>query len=182
MLLDLANSLLAAQVQAGWHEVRLRKHEFIELDDKGTKARLELKGREVERIAISLMQFGSFQDRILLKQFLEATLHAGFTPNDPSLQNEFSKFNVLLAELREQVAALHPRETGVNQPFFHCWFLSVPQLLVLLDGVDGAEQFRQFRQALWKTRTLATGTSDFYFDSAFMRKAPTELQPGSPNA
>ena len=76
VLLDLANSLLAAQVQAGWHEVRLRKHGFIELDDNGTKTRLELNGRGVERIAVSLMQFGSFQDRILLKQFLEATLRA----------------------------------------------------------------------------------------------------------
>ena len=178
VLLDLANSLLAAQIQAGWHEVRLRKHGFIELDDKGTKTRLELKGREVERIAVSLMQFGSFQDQILLKQFLEATLHAGFTVNDPSLQKQFSEFNALLAELRGQVAALYPGGTEVNQPFFHCWFLSVPQLLVLLDAVDGPEQFRQ---ALWKTRHLATGSSDFYFDNAFMRKAPTVPQPGGPN-
>ena len=179
VLLDLANSLLAAQVQAGWHEVRLRKHGFIELDDNGTKTRLELNGRGVERIAVSLMQFGSFQDQILLKQFLEATLRAGFTANDPSLQKQFSEFNAQLVELREQVSALHPAGTEVNQPFFHCWFLSVPQLLVLLDGVEGAEQFRD---ALWKTRSLATGTSDFYFENAFMRKAKTESQPGSPDA
>ena len=40
VLIDLANSLLAAQVQAGWHEVRLRKHGFIDLDVASTTSRL----------------------------------------------------------------------------------------------------------------------------------------------
>jgi Holliday junction resolvase-like predicted endonuclease len=31
LLLDLAGSLLAAQVQAGWHEVRLRRHGHLDL-------------------------------------------------------------------------------------------------------------------------------------------------------
>jgi Holliday junction resolvase-like predicted endonuclease len=168
VLLDLANSLLAAQVQAGWHEVRLRKHDFLELDDHGNKTRLDLNGRQIERIAVSLMQFGSFQDRVLLKQFLEATLRADFSVSEPSLQKEFAKFNALLAKLRSQVNLLHPGAAALDQPFFHCWFLSVPQLLVLLDGVDGAEDLKQ---ALWKTRHLVTGSSDFYHDHAWMRKA-----------
>lgn len=102
VLLDLANSLLAAQVQAGWHEVRSQKQGFIELSHAGTKTRLELKGRNVERIAVSLMQFGGFQDRVLLKQFLEATMNASFGVNDPAMQKAFAKFNALLGELREQ--------------------------------------------------------------------------------
>lgn len=167
VMLDLANSLLAAQVQAGWHEIRLRKHGYLELDDNGTKSRLELNGREIERIAVSLMQFGSFQDRILLKQFLEGTLHADFNVNDASMKKKFSDFNGLLAELRQQVNILHAGQTELKQPFFHCWFLSVPQLLVLLDDVGGVEDFKQ---ALWMTRHFVTGSSDFYFDNAYRKK------------
>jgi Holliday junction resolvase-like predicted endonuclease len=167
VLLDLANSLLAAQVQAGWHEARLREKGSIELNHAGTKTRLELKGRNVERIAVSLMQFGGFQDRVLLKQFLEAAMNASFGVNDPAMQKAFTKFNALLGELREQLKILHPGEINLDRPFFHCWFLSVPQLLVLLDGVHGAEDFRL---ALWKTRHLITGSADFYYDNAWMRK------------
>jgi hypothetical protein len=43
----------------------------------------------------------------------------------------------------------------------------VPQLLVLLDGVGDPEEFRA---ALWKTRSVTTGSSDFYFDLAFMQR------------
>jgi len=168
VLLDLANSLLAAQVQAGWHEVRLRKHGFLELDDRGVRTRLDLRGRAIERIAVSLMQFGGFQDRVLLKQFLEGTLHADFSVNEPSLQNAFAKFNGLLRELREQVNQLHPGEATLNQPFFHCWFLSVPQLLVLFDDVESPDALKQ---ALWKTRSLVTGSADFYYDFAWMQRA-----------
>jgi hypothetical protein len=168
VLLDLANSLLAAHVQAGWHEARLKKQGFIDLNHAGTKTRLELKERHVERIAVSLMQFGGFQDRILLKQFLEATMSASFGVSDPDMQKAFAKFNALLDELGEQLKILHPGAADLDQPFFHCWFLSVPQLLVLLDGVQGAEAFKQ---ALWKTRHVVTGSADFYYDNAWMRKA-----------
>ena len=81
LLLDLAGSLLAAQAQAGWHEVRLRRHEHLDLKREGMTRRLALNGRQVERVAVSLFDFGSFQDRILLKQFLEGDfeckVHAG---------------------------------------------------------------------------------------------------------
>src|SRR5262249_32537483 len=50
--------------------------------------------------------------------------------------------NATLRELREQLAALHPGETQLDQPFFHCWFLSVPQLLVALDDVRDAQGLR----------------------------------------
>jgi hypothetical protein len=167
VLLDLANSLLAAQVQAGWHEVRLRRKGFIDLTESGVTRRLELKERQIERIAVSLMQFGSFQDRIFLQQFLEGTLHSDFSVSDASLRKDFDKLNALLAEIRQQVNVLHAGEKELVRPFFHCWFLSLPQLLVLLDGVQGEEAFKK---ALWKTRHIVTGSSDFYFDLSHMRK------------
>ncbi len=169
VLLDLANSLLLAQVQAGWHEVRLRRKDFIDLTENGVTRRLELEGRQIERIAISLMQFGSFQDRIFLKQFLEGTLHADFSVSDASLKKDFDKLNALLAEVRQQVNALHTDDKELDRPFFHCWFLSLPQLLVLLDGVQGEEAFKN---ALWKTRHIATGSSDFYYDLSLVRSVP----------
>lgn len=106
VILDLAGSLLAAQAQAGWHEVRLRRHGRLNLERNGATTRLELNGREVERLAVSLHDFGSFQDRVLLKQFMEASMNATFTPAEASLGTKFDEINEALAEIREQVAAL----------------------------------------------------------------------------
>ena len=167
VLVDLANSLLYAQVQAGWHEVRLRSDGFLDLTQDGVRQRLEWRGRHIERVAVSLLDFGSFQDRVMLKQFLEGTLSASFGVNDTTLQEDFAKLNKLLDALRRQTAALHPGQAQMQQPFFHCWFLSVPQVLVLLDGVDGPEALKE---ALWKTRHVGTGSSDFYFDHAHMKQ------------
>lgn len=121
------------------------------------------------------MQFGSFQDRIFLKQFLEETLHADFSVSDPSLKKEFSKLNARLGKVRQQVNFLHPGGKELDRPFFHCWFLSLPQLLILLDGVQGEEAFKN---ALWKARHIVTGSSDFYFDLSKMRKLAASV-PGN---
>ena len=167
VLLDLAESLVSAQVQAGWHEVRLRKYGYIDLDEKGQKYRLELKGRHIERIAVSLLQYGSFQDRIFLKQLLEGIMNASFTSPDPLVNKKMTALNASLNELRDQFAALHPGQMEVRAPFFHCCFLSVPQLLALLDGVTGPAEFKR---TLWQTRGVVTGTADFYYELAFMQR------------
>jgi hypothetical protein len=165
LLLDLANSLLAAQVQAGWHEVLLRRHGFLDLTHEGTTVRLELKGRGIERVAVSLLDYGSFQDRVFSKQFLEGTMNAVFAVNEPMLRKGFDELNKSLEAVREQIRELYPNQVTINQPFFHCWFLNVPQLLILLDGVEGAEAFRR---ELWRTRHIVTGSSNFYRDYAHM--------------
>lgn len=167
LLLDLAGSLLAAQAQAGWHEVRLRRDGYLELDYEGDTKRIALSGREIERVAISLLDFGGFQDRVLLKQFLEGTMNAEFIVDDVKLSKKFQEINGALAEIRDQLATLHPGEATINQPFFHCWFISVPQFLVLLDGVTDSAGFKS---ALWSSRHIVTGSSDLYFDLSYMRR------------
>jgi len=94
-------------------------------------------------------------------------MNASFTSPEPAMNNKVKQFNTKLGELRDQFAALHAGKTEVHAPFFHCWFLSIPQLLVLLDGVTGSDEFKK---ALWQTRSLASGTSDFYHDLSFMRR------------
>jgi len=166
LLLDLAGSLVAAQAQAGWHEVRLRQRAHLDLLHEGITTRVELNARGIERVAVSLFDFGGLQDRILLKQFLEAAMNAQFSPAAVNLNKGFKELNSALAEIRDQIALLNSGEKNVRQPFFNCWFLSVPQLLVLMDGViDGAG----FRNAIWHCRHIVTGSSDVYFDLFYMK-------------
>ncbi|MNE35264.1 hypothetical protein D3C80_1290150 [compost metagenome] len=151
--------------------MRLRKDGHLHLESKGAISCIDLNEREVERVAVTLLDFGSFQDRILLKQFLEGTLNATFTPSDANLKKGFQRINEALAEIREQLIELRSGGSDVRQPFFHCWFLSVPQLLVLLDNVTDSAGFRQ---ALWSCRHVATGSSDLYFDLSYMKRLRRE--------
>ena len=174
LLLDLAGSLLDAHAQAGWHDVRLRHAGALNLERDGDSTVLKLDGRGIERVALSMLDFGSFQDRIVLKHFLEATMNAAFQPHDVTLAKRFAQINGSLSEIRNQIALRYPGQAQVRQPFFECWFISVPQLLVILDGVTDAAQFRQ---ALWTCRHITTGAADLYYELSRMRRA----QAAAPN-
>lgn len=164
LLIDLAGSLLDSQVQAGWHEVRIRKAGYLNLQRNGKTERIELKGRSVERLSITLLDFGVFQDRILIAAFLETCLSSTFslTPSieDKKLEKSIDSLNRTASEWKDQSKLLYGAEM-INNPFMHCWFLSVPQLLLILEGVDGPEAFGN---AMRVNRHLIMNTQDFYYE------------------
>ena len=167
LLLDLAGSMLAALAQAGWHEVRLGEFGSLQLVRNGNSQMLSLDGRSIEKIAVGMMDFGSFQDRPMLEKFMETTLNLTFGSPDPVYDKKFKVINDALQEIRDQYNLAHQGDAEIRQPFFTCWFVSIPQLLVLLDGVTDADGFRK---ALWSCRHVTTGTSDLYFEISNMRR------------
>ncbi|GGA33735.1 hypothetical protein [Dyella nitratireducens] len=166
LLLDLAGSLLSAQTQAGWHELRISQAGSLDLAQGQSRSHLSLDGRGIEKIGVGLSDFGSFQDRIMLKHFLEKMLNVEFNSPDPIYGARFTAMNRSLKKFRDQYSAAHRGETEVHQPFFNCWFVSVPQLLIFLDEVSGADSFRD---TLWKYRHITFGTSDLYFEVSKIR-------------
>jgi len=172
LLLSLAGSMLDAHAQAGWHEFRITRAGFLDLVRHGETHRLSLDGRSIEKIALGMLDFGSFQDRIVLKQFLEATLNVSFGSPDPAYDKKLRKINIALTEIREQYNTAHAGKAEVRQPFFNCWFMSIPQLLILLDEVSDPATFKD---ALWSNRHMVTGTSDLYFEMSKMRRMKAEV-------
>lgn len=171
LLLDLAGSLLAAQAQAGWHELRLLQAGSLDLTRGGFTYHLDLSRRTVERIAVALLDYGSFQDRIFLKQIFEAIWGASFSSTDPKLNKRLGEINDTLKEIQAQVAERYPGQHELLQPFFNCWFLSLPQMLILLDDVNDAASFLN---ELWQTRHITMGTSDFYCEFSRMKQMKRE--------
>ena len=169
VLLDLTKSVLAAQKQAGGHELVLRQNNSITLDNNGVKHTIVLNARNVERIALTLFDYGGFQDRILLKQFLETSLRLRYNANDARYKKKFEELNKAIESLVDQETQLSKfRSDNHNQqPFFNCWFLSLPQLLVLLDDVFTSDDFKE---QLWLTRSVTHGSQDFYYELYLARK------------
>ncbi|MCC5651434.1 hypothetical protein LC609_16670 [Nostoc sp. XA013] len=54
-----------------------------------------------------------------------------------------------------------------KNPFYNCWFLSVPQLLILLDNVNSSDDLKR---ELWRTRSITTSSLDFYREYEYARK------------
>lgn len=167
LLADLAGSLLQAHAQLGWHETRISQSGVLNLDHDGHPTEVKLGDRGIEKFAVSLLDFGSFQDRIVLKHFFEATLNAEFHPHDAALNKKFKKINASLREIRAQVERKYSDQRALTLPFFECWFISMPMLLIMLDGVNDPVGFQK---SILACRHITTGTNDLYYEISCHRK------------
>lgn len=159
LILDLSKSLLDAQLQVGKHEILLHKNGFIKFDD-GTK--LELNGRVIERIALTLLDYGGFQDRYVINQLLRVMSISNFVSNDPKYDDDFIKLKEKTDQLQIQSKELATYdESYIKFPFFSCWFLSLPQLLILIDDSSSNDSFvNQIR----KVKSVSFQSLDFYYE------------------
>lgn len=170
ILVDMTDSLVSATLQAMRHQLQIKQAGFLELAQVDNSiTRIELNEREVECIAVTLPDYGSFQDRIILERILNNGMRLSFSTDNEAFQSKLKKVNKKMDELRDINNDLYIQAGKPPnwQPFFHNWFLSVPQFLVLLDGVSSATEFDD---ALNLTRHITTGSKDFYFDLHYARK------------
>lgn len=145
--LSLAGSVIAAQQQAMGHEIQLRQAGELRLVDKSKtrRATVQWRGQRVERIAVGLFDYGFFQDRTVVAQLLRSVVGGRYSamPDGPGVfrKGEFKKLNRSLDDLTEHLKAWKELAQGKSDPFSHCWFLSVPQLFLLLEGVKEPDDF-----------------------------------------
>lgn len=163
VLTDMVYSMLHATLQSGWHELYLRTHQRLTLETPDGKQIVELKGREVERMAISLADYGGLQDRLVIKEVLRSQLLTQYGSNSPEFAENIAKVNRKVDELKHLNEELYISQGRPEkwQPFFACWFLSVPQFLLLLDDIKDAEGFAQ---ELQRTRSFTLGSHDFSYE------------------
>jgi hypothetical protein len=165
LFIDLSESLLASQIQINKHETFIRKNGSISLDNASI---CELNGRDIARVSITLLDFGSFQDRTVIFQFLQNMLLGRFDASDDADASRVRSLNKKLDEFQSQyneIVQLDPRRA--KNPFYNCWFLSVPQLLILLDNVNSSDDLKR---ELCRTRSISTSSLDFYREYEYARQ------------
>lgn len=155
LLVDLSQSLMKAHEQAYKAEAHLVKHGEITLKDKqGQEVTVALDGRDIEKASISLTDFGGLQSRSILQRILDAAIRIEINANN-------QRDNMRLEDWRNTVAALREYviEENTDRPFFNSIFLSVPQILTLLERVEGPDEF--FNEVT-RGRFMVYGLQDFY--------------------
>lgn len=159
IILDLSKSLLDSQLQIGKHETILRTNGYIEFDN-GDK--LEFLDRTIERISLTLLDYGGFHDRHVINQLLEVMSLVDFKVHDLEYERDFEKLKDKTDKLKKQSLDLVNYDDAYKKyPFFNCWFLSLPQLLILIDDSTGNESFIE---QLRKIKHIMFMSLDFYFE------------------
>ncbi len=165
LLIDLAGSLLAAHVQSGKTEIKLRRNGHLYLVNNGNINRIDLNDREIDRIAMSVLDFGSFQDRMIINGLLTNLANASYHVIDKANTEDVEKFAKLEAkrsEWEQQSKDLKLLDPDFDKaPFFNCWFLSLSQLLMIIRYCKTNEDFAS---ALKATRNITFGVGNFYYD------------------
>jgi len=161
ILADLALGAVHASSQAMRHELLLKENSVLNLDDDGKIYSLEWRDRHIERVAISLPEFGVLQDRLILHSVLDGFLRADFKAISDELKRDFSQVQRISADFRNVCVELVDAGADGSRLFFENWYLSFAQLLILLDKVSSNSTFKQ---QLWKTRNISMGTHDWYHE------------------
>ena len=165
LILDFSKSLLHAQLQAGKHETLLRKYGYIEFDDG---SRLECNDRIIERVALTLLDYGGFQDRRTINHLLKRMSSVTFSTRMSKYESDFEKLKEKTDELKEQSKILAKYDKSfTDSPFFDCWFLSLPQLLIMIDDSNDNESFIE---QLRKVKQIGFLSLDWYFEYGKLKK------------
>lgn len=160
-LLDLTKGGILAQKQSLTHRKALKENGSIVLSDVSSSQTLEWKDRRIICLSLTFSDFGALHERLVFKSMVEfCATHQLVTAG--SYAKEEQEINAMWASLQE--FAYEESEAGMPpgpDPFFNCVFLSVPQLLVLLDDVDSAEAFES---AISTVLHVSFSSGDVYFN------------------
>ncbi|MES2869607.1 MAG: hypothetical protein V4749_08555 [Pseudomonadota bacterium] len=160
LLIDLGDSLLRSHVQAYKAEAQLRKQGVISLKDKtGKVSTIALLGKEVERVSVSLADFGGFQSRSVLQSVLGAVVGIDVNASDPKIDLRLDKWREWTHELRRLMAEDNTLADGNRRAFYNSSFMSVPQILTILENCTSADEFQQ---EMCRGRFILSGYQDFY--------------------
>lgn len=155
-LCDLSDSLLRGQAQAARHERLLRHHGHLLFAD-GT--RLDLNNRHIDRMVVTLLDYGSSQDRNIMSQVYQALAGVTITAaGDVSAgkKRALVELNKRCQELVHEANALEKLGVAQRSQRFNLWFVSAATLLELLDHAGAPAHLSSYLRKL-KHTTFASG-------------------------
>ena len=164
--------MLASLEQTGRHHLALNADGHLALtNDQGSTWIVDLRGRKVERLAISLPEFGAFHSREVVARMLQ--LFSGANLSSDTLEKaQLEDANTVCRKLG--VNFQRAIQMGFSNPerFLNCWFLGLEALCTLLENVRDSESFwRELR----RTRHISTGSLNWHYEYSAARSRSPEL-------
>lgn len=159
LVMDITRSLLKTQKQLGHHENTIKKYGYIKLEGNQL---IELKGRTVYRVSLSLLDYGGFHDKKIVNDMLEALSRIKFNLVGSGFEEEIKMINKDVDKFQEKCAELTKLDTDFKKrKFYNCLFISLPIFLMLLNNSkDNESFFEQLKMLMYITH----GSLDPYYE------------------
>lgn len=159
ILSDLADSLLATHVQAMRIENFLKNNGSITLTNNGDVKTIYLNERNIIRISVSLHDFGALQDKTVLQRILTIAVFSEVKHPDRKTDENLNKWRKLSTELKRLASENGELSVKGRVPFHNSLFMSIPQIIMLLDNSESPRDFFKHMTSLVST---TTGSRDTY--------------------
>lgn len=173
IILDFAGSLFNSQEQAFRTETFLRRKGTVELDDDGTKAVLDYKDRQCEKMTITLNEYGPLHERVIISAVMENFMRYNYSVNQSEIE-EFETDAVKVKRIMSGYDNLKKKQkaldnylkelsisvsSGKYSPFFDSWFFSIEQLCYIISLANNVDELMNELKTL---KFCTFGTRDFW--------------------
>ncbi|MCE4069663.1 MULTISPECIES: hypothetical protein [Pseudomonas] len=172
ILADLSDSVLASHSQAMGIESALLNSSSLTLQQRdGIQKSISLNDRTVYRISLSLHDFGVLQDKTFLQRVLTFAATTEVSLDDSKKDKELRRWR----EYSEQIqnfATESGELTGDKGVAFHrSLFMSIPQVMLILDHSNTTEEFFKYIRLLITMTTFSRNTyAEFIHSYEMLRR------------
>ncbi|MBY4887651.1 hypothetical protein K5Y32_06865 [Pantoea sp. DY-15] len=159
LIKDLGDSVIRSQAQCAKIEYVLTHDNQLTLKKNNIKEIITYSGKPIQKISVSLNDFGALQDKIVFSTILKLAVQTNFSSSDPSIDSNLIKWREHLKNFisyRELTAKIKDHD---DNQFMDNTFMSLPQLMTILDDCTNIQDFDERFQT---TRAMTYSTRDFY--------------------
>lgn len=160
---DLADGMLAGQIQAYRHRVRIENQGYLELYTQDNSQcpyhTLDLGNRRVHTMSLCMPEYAYFTQSLQAIYFLEALLLANFNTFDPKQSIKLNKLNSHAKQLRDIIQPIFKPCDNLRQIFHFSYFRSLQQFWI---SVQLATDLEQLIDYLTSDGSIVFSSMDFY--------------------
>lgn len=161
---DLGGGLIHATSQCFKAERVLRCDGEINIEGSSP---IKYKSQRVFKIALTLYDYGSFQDRMTIRSILTNSLGVTFKGANTSIDKKLDTWKDHINELSTHITSLKNSNQLDIEPFHNLFFMSISQLLMILEDNGTSEGFAKVLTTL---SSLSHSTRDFYKEYSLSKK------------
>lgn len=160
---DLADGMLAGQVQAYRHRVRIETQGYLDLytqdNNQNPYHTLDLGNRRVHTMSLCMPEYAYFTQSLQAINFLEALLLANFNTFDPKQSTKLNKLNSHAEQLRDIIQPIFKPGDNLRQFVHFSYFRSLQQFWI---SVQLATDLEQLIDYLTSDGSIIFNSMDFY--------------------
>lgn len=167
---DLADSVMRSQSQCAKIEYVLLSDKQLTLSDNGQVVIIPFNGERIVKVSLSLHDFGALQDKIILSTILKLSSQVNFSADESEANKRLLSWKQYVDIFHDYTMKSRELQEFKDEYYFNNMFMSIPQLLTILDDVNNENDFRDLSIS---SQHVTYSTRCFYKEYSLQKKMRT---------